>query len=125
MNRQGRPPKFNSPEQLQELMDSYFTMCEEKDIPPFWTDLAVYLDTNRETLSDYAKKDEFSDTIKKAKAKCEAAVERGMMTNKMNATAAIFNLKNNYGWEDRQKIDNTHSVNEETKDLIQKALEDI
>ncbi len=124
-NPVGRPPKFNTPEQLEELIESYFTDCREREEPPFITELCVWLDTSRKVLLEYENKPEFSNTIKRAKQRCEAAIEKGMMTNKMNATGSIFNLKNNYGWEERIKQDNTHEVLGETKELIEKALGDI
>lgn len=82
--------------------------------------MAVYLDTSRETLIDYENsvfsedKDgellkAFSDTIKKAKQKCYAYVEDYLFTGK-NPVGAIFSLKNNYGWTDVTKIDNTTRI---------------
>ena len=100
----GRPLKFNSPEELQEKIDKYFEICDETGRPYTVTGLAVALDTNRETLRSYGEKEEYSDTIKKAKAKCEQYLEEGMLTGKLNATASIFSAKNNYGWKDVQEF---------------------
>jgi len=97
----GRPPKFESVEQLESLIESYFTHCDTEKEPYTITGLALWLDTSRETLLDYQEKDGFSDTIKRAKLKCENWVEKGMLGNKVNPTAGIFNLKNNYGWRDK------------------------
>lgn len=92
------------------------------------TALAVALDTTRDTLMDYEKgkhdkkaedltDDEkaeneqieyFSDTIKKAKLRIQADTEQALYSRN-SVTGAIFSLKNNYGWVDRQEI--------ETKDL--------
>lgn len=124
-NKVGRPPKWESPEELQTLIDKYFELCEAKDELPFITEMCVYLDTSRKVLLEYENKKEFSNAIKRAKAKCEAAIEKNMLTNKFNATASIFNLKNNYGWEERTKVDNTHSVDEETRNSISSALDDV
>lgn len=104
-NPVGRPPKWNSVEQLESLIESYFEDCKQRDEPPFITELCVWLDTSRKVLLEYEEKEEFSNTIKRAKAKCEMAVEKGMMLNKMNATASIFNLKNNYDWKDKTEQD--------------------
>jgi|VirMetMinimDraft_7_1064189.scaffolds.fasta_scaffold15322_5 hypothetical protein len=125
MNQVGRPPKFASGEELESLIESYFADCEERKEPPFITEMCVWLDTSRKVLLEYEEKEEFRNTIKRAKQKCEAAIEKGMMLNKMNATGSIFNLKNNYGWEERIKQDNTHEVGTETKSLIEKALGDL
>lgn len=124
-NPVGRPPKFESGEELQERIDAYFADCLERAEPPFITELCVWLDTSRKVLLEYEEKPEFSNTIKKAKQKCEAAIEKGMMLNKMNATGAIFNLKNNYGWEERFKNDNAVELEEESRKLINKALDNI
>jgi len=97
----GRPLKFKTPEDLEEMVDGYFTNCDLEKKPYTITGLALWLDTSRETLLDYQERPEFSDTIKRAKGKCENWVEEGALMNKINATAAIFNLKNNYGWKDK------------------------
>lgn len=109
INKGGRPKKFESVHQLEELIDQYFEKIEsEKDFPE-WTELLCHLDCSKDTLCEYAKKDGFSDPIRKAKQKCEAAIAKGMLKGKMNATGAIFTLKNNYGWEDRYE----HGVKQE------------
>lgn len=67
------------------------------------TGLAIFLETSRETLLDYEKEyefDEFSDAIKKAKAKCHNYAENYLYEGK-NQAGVIFNLKNNYGWKDK------------------------
>lgn len=104
---EGRPLKFESPELLQEKIKEYFDECEEKGKKPFITELAVYLDTSRQTLCNYEKKDGFFDTIKRAKEKCEMELERNLIEGKVNPTGSIFNLKNNYGWKDRNETDIT------------------
>lgn len=125
MNKVGRPLAFKSKEELEEKIENYFADCEARDEQPFITELAVWLDVDTETLRNYEKKDEYFGTIKRAKQKCEMAVEKNMMTNKFNATASIFNLKNNYGWEDRIKQDNTHNVDPEVKEQLDNALDDV
>lgn len=80
------------------------------------TGLAVYLDCSRDTLYNYEKEkhddlDEelskgFSDTIKKAKEKIYAYAEEFLYSGK-NPTGAIFNLKNNWGWQDKTEVDHT------------------
>jgi hypothetical protein len=105
----GRPLKFKSPEELQEKIDAYFTECKKTGELPTITGLALALDTSRQTLVDYEGRGEYFDTIKKAKAYCERIIEEGMLRQKLNATAAIFNLKNNYGWRDKQEIEHEGS----------------
>jgi hypothetical protein len=98
----GRPAKWESPERLQRLVDEYFdsTPLEKQMI----TGLALHLDTNRETLCSYEDKDDFSDTIKKAKARIEMAYElRGL---EKGTAFDIFRLKN-MGWRDKYDHDVT------------------
>lgn len=102
----GRPLKFTSLTELQEAIDQYFTDAKENKEPYTITGLALALDTSRETLLDYEAKEEFSDTIKRAKLKCHNYAENFLYTGK-NATGAIFNLKNNYGWRDKTETDLT------------------
>lgn len=91
---------------MQLMIDDYFLGCDETGEPYTITGLALALDTSRETLLDYEVKDQFSDTIKKAKLKCQNYTERFLYNGK-NATGAIFSLKNNYGWRDKQETDVT------------------
>lgn len=104
-NKVGRPLKFKSVEEMQKKIDAYFAECEEKGDPYTMTGLALALDTTRETLLDYRDKDEYSDSIKKAKTRCEAYAEMHLFKGKNGVVGAIFNLKNNYSrWVDKQEV---------------------
>lgn len=106
----GRPLKFSDPEEFKATVERYFEQCNTlRDLPTI-TELAVYLKTDRKTLYNYRSKDDFFPTIKDAMAKCEAALEKRALLGGLNATMAIFSLKNNYGWVDKQEVDNTHKV---------------
>ncbi len=109
MSKGGRPLKFNSVEELKNKIEEYFmSLKDDKGIfirPPTVTGLAVALDTNRETLCNYEEKEDYFDTIKEAKSRCEAWVEENALLGKANATFSIFNLKNNYGWKDKTESD--------------------
>lgn len=103
----GRPLKFKSVEDLEELIQGYFVDCDQEKKPYTITGLALWLDTSRETLINYEERPEFFDAIKRAKSKCENWIEENALTNKVNPTTAIFNLKNNYGWKDKTEQDIT------------------
>jgi hypothetical protein len=60
----------------------------------------------RETLCQYEKRETFSDTIKEAKARIEEYLEN-QLYRKDQVTGIIFNLKNNFGWKDKQEIETT------------------
>src|SRR4051812_2952541 len=118
----GRPLDFKTPKELQAHINAYFADCDPHisthkvlkkkrgkyvavDEPyithsrPYTVSgLALWLGTNRQTLLNYAGREEFLDTIKLAKAKIEAYVEENHLSGYINATTGIFNLKNNYGW---------------------------
>lgn len=102
----GRPLKFKSVKEVEEKIEAYFKDCRINAEPYTITGLAIALDTTRETLLDYQNKDEYSDTIKTAKLKCQNYAEKHLYTGK-NVVGAIFNLKNNYGWRDQKEIDHT------------------
>ena len=104
----GRPPKWSSPEELQKQIDKYFQECEANDEPLTITGLAMALDTYRDVLMDYQEKDEFSNTIKKAKQKIENAYEKRLI--KYVRRGDIFALKN-FNWNDKQEIEANVSAN--------------
>lgn len=101
-----RPLKFQSVEELQRKIDEYFEMCDEQGKPYTISGLAYFLGTNRQTLLNYEERDEYFDTIKRAKARIEAFVEESLWQPKI-ATGVIFNLKNNFGWQDKQNLEHS------------------
>ena len=78
--------------------------------------LAVALDITRQTLYNLSERDEhFLDTIKKCKRYCEAwwlSKGRTELDNKdFSYTGWYMNMKNRFGWADKQenKNENTHT----------------
>jgi len=111
----GRPPKYNTVEELQEKIDEYFDLIkvpeDEKDITvhndntPTITGLVLYLGfCDRASFYDYEKIDEFSHTIKRARLKVENWYEKCVLVGK--ATGPIFALKN-LGWADKKEIEHS------------------
>lgn len=105
MSEGGRPLKYDSVEKMQKDIDKYFEECDEKKEPYTVSGLAYALDTNRTTLLNYEEREEFFNTIKKAKAKIEAFNERMLYSKDVPTVGVIFNLKNNYNWKDKQEIE--------------------
>lgn len=105
-----RPRKYNKVEDMQVAIDKYFKECDENKVPYTITGLAIALGfDSRQSLLNYCNYEDdednsFLDTIKRAKTTCEFDIERGLLSGKYNPTGAIFNLKNNYGWVDKQEI---------------------
>lgn len=110
MVKMGRPLKFETPESLQNQIDLYFEQCMGEDgkftTPPTVSGLAYFLDTSRETLMNYEMREDFFDAIKRAKARILAFNEEQLYRN-TQVTGVIFNLKNNFGFADKQEIDHT------------------
>lgn len=101
MGEVGRPKAFKSVEEVEEKINAYFNYCEEKEKPYTMSGLAYYLEVSRQTLVNYSYKDEYFDTIKKARDKVQMQLEENALSNKANPTFTIFNLKNNFDWKDK------------------------
>ncbi len=135
--------KFKTVREIKKKIEEYFLSCWTKKLNMFGnpikdketgkqvmvqfkpytiTGLAVYLDTTRDTLLDYEDRDKFSDTIKKAKEKCHQYAEEQLFMGR-NATGAIFNLKNNYGWSDKRVIElKDEPTEEDLKRIIKESI---
>lgn len=102
MNKTGRPLKFETVEDLKNQIDLYFHTTPKDE----WTitGLALALDTTRQTLINYENKDEFLDTIKRAKLMVENGYEIDL--KKSGRTGTIFALKN-FDWKDQNSTDIT------------------
>lgn len=105
---------FETVEELDMAVEAYFAaggdawMTSPEGVPifaPTMSGLAVHLGVDRRTITNYANKDEYFPTIKKARARVEAALERRLYGN--NVTGVIFNLKNNFDWCDKNEIAHT------------------
>ena len=100
----GRPPIYSNDaegfEQVKNKCIEYFERDEKATI----TGLALYLGFScRDTLYEYAKKDVFSDLIKRAMLMVENSYE-------LSATSFdIFALKN-MGWKDKTEVEQTNKT---------------
>lgn len=118
----GRPPKYETPEEMQNIIVLYFLACkinqsdnaklsedlnEEElsiikdieDVVPTVSGLAYTLDMTTEALRNYEGKEEFLATVKRAKQRIEISLEQRLAGTAV--TGSIFNLKNNFGWKDK------------------------
>ena len=126
-NKGGRPPIYKTKEEIQEKIDAYFTECEGRILedadgnpvidkygeavvvgkrPLTITGLALALGFNsRQALLNYQDREEFNDTITRAKAKVEQYAEERLY-DKDGANGAKFSLANNFeGWKEKQQIE--------------------
>ena len=108
----GRPKKYTEVEIMQQKIDKYFKECDDNKEPYTITGLALALDLDRKSINNYEKESEFFPTIKKAKLRVENYLEKRLI-NDSSATGIIFNLKNNYGWKDKQENINIGTSYEE------------
>lgn len=133
---------FTSVEEVQEKIDAYFKECEgtimkDEEGKPLLnkygqpiiygakpltiTGLALALGfVSRQSLLNYEAKEEFFDTIKRAKAKVEEYAESRLF-DKDGSNGAKFSLSNNFkGWAEKQQIEadvkNDISINVELVD---------
>lgn len=114
-----RPAKYKTPEDMQRVIDQYFADCEERERPLTITGLAAALGMTRKGLLYYERegvKDEFVPTISKAKLRVEQFNEENLYRTGQ-VTGVIFNLKNNFGWQDQQDINNRY-VDKSGEDLV-------
>lgn len=123
----GRPPAYKNVKEMQEIIDKYFKSCEgtilkndDGDIvfdkygqpviigqkPPTVTGLALALGFNsRQSLLNYADKEEFMDTITRAKSQIEEYAETRLF-DKDGVNGAKFNLINNFrGWKEHKEVE--------------------
>ena len=118
----GAPRKWKSVKAMQEAIDVYFAKCEGKPLldddghpvqdkygvpivinakPPTITGLALSLGfTGRQALLDYQARPEFTDTVTRAKARCEEYAE-ARLYDRDGANGAKFSLSCNFGWREK------------------------
>ena len=106
----GRLKKYENVEDMEKDIEKYFAEQDKKGMPYTVSGLALALGMTRETLLRYEENDIFSDTIKRAKQKIEEYVETRLFVSGI-ATGVIFNLKNNFGWKDKQEIEQNGEMN--------------
>lgn len=102
----GRPPKYKTPEEMQVVIDEYFDGLDGEIAT--MAGLALELDMTTQALRDYAKKDAFLCTVKKARQRVENAWERHLTKG---GAGPIFWLKNNAGWKDKKEHDVSGNLN--------------
>lgn len=113
----GQPMAFKTVKELEEKVESFFVSDdaflinfkdgkEEKVFAPTVSGLALHLGVDRRTIVNYSNKEEYFPTIKKARARIEAHLEKKLFGN--NVTGLIFNLKNNFDWKDKSEVAQTN-----------------
>ena len=134
-NKGGQPIKWNTPKELKTLIDAYYVWAKENVMHVTVSGLAWWLGCSRQTLINYEYSDrndwlkrlddktrqEYVVTVKEAKQYIEMQYEQKLYDNK-TTTGAIFTLKINYAWCDKQEIVTTTNETKLTESEIDKQL---
>lgn len=138
MGEVGRPPTYETVEEMQKKIDQYFNSCKgemlkDEDGQPILdkynkpifinqkpytvTGLALYLGfTSRRALLNYEAKEEFVHAITRAKTKIEEYAETRLY-DKDGCNGAKFNLQNNFGWREKTEIESSNTNLNLNKDV--------
>lgn len=121
-NKAGQPRKYETEEELQEVINDYFRSCMKpvyqrgrpvrdpisgdfifEIVKPFtMSGLAEALDMSRQTLLNYSNDEKFFDTIERARRKIERFAEEKLF-EKETCNGSKFSLSNNFGWAEKNK----------------------
>lgn len=104
LRKVGRPLKISTPEEMETILNKYFKTTQENRITITGICLALGLD--KSTFYDYEKRPEYKEIVRQARLIVENSYELSLREN--GRTGDIFALKN-FGWVDRQEIENTTS----------------
>ena len=122
MKYTGRPPKYDNPEEMQKIIVEYFNECAAEGKKPTVSGLGYVLGLSRKQLLEYENcidrenvfdrfddtvKLGFRNTIKDAKRFIESCLEDKLINGTSTPIGLIFALKNNYGWVDKQEVEQT------------------
>lgn len=105
----GRPPKYDTSEDMQHAIDDYFEYCYTNGENITVSGLAYSLGfESRQSFYDYGKNNQFSYIIKRCRLRLESYYESRVQGT--TPTGSIFVLKN-MGWKDE------HTVHQDSKNV--------
>ena len=104
-------PDMSDATAVQERISQYFALCNEDDMRPTVSGMALAFSTDRKTLWRWVNGVESGNvtaearhTLKKAYAILECQMENYMQNGKINPVSGIFLMKNNMGYEDKTEM---------------------
>ena len=120
----GVKPKITSAKDIDKIAEQYFNECIENDKYPTVSGFAFELGLDRKTLLRYENaidsgelvnldnsvKLEISNSIKRHKAYIEGQYEDRLLNDARSPIGTLFTLKNNYGWGDKQEVEQTNKT---------------
>ena len=112
----GRPQKYTPKSLIKKSLEYFDYLNDPKNYIDKWMSwkiprpktlswLCMYLWVNKDYISEKQKDPKFSETIKSIRLVVENNIEEWILLNIYNSTSWIFNLKNNFGWVDKNETD--------------------
>ena len=102
---------MTKPEAVTERIGNYFRICAEDDMKPSVAGMALAFGIDRMTLWRWVNgiesayiPTESRDLLKKAYQFLNAQMEDYAQNGKINPVAAIFLMKNHFGYQDKQEV---------------------
>lgn len=125
-SKDGRPPKFDNPKDLQKKIDEYIKNPDKRkvvidgkelEIDTYTiTGLCLYCGfSSRQSFYEYEKKPDFTYTIKTARTFIESKYEMNLQSQ--SCTGSIFALKS-MGWNDKEGENKDEPLAESISKLI-------
>lgn len=119
LRKVGRPLKIETPEQMEKILNEYFSTTDENKIT--LTGICLALNLDKKNFYEYEKREGYQDIVKRARMIVENSYEISLREN--GRTGDIFALKN-FGWRDKIEYEDTNSKNGVIEDLVE-ALKNV
>jgi hypothetical protein len=104
-----KKPIFDDVQVVNNEGEQVYTTCWYSK--PTILGLCEHLKIDRKTLLNYERNDEYFHTVKMAKERIEQFLENELFREQGQVTGVIFNLKNNFGWKDKQETEHSGEIN--------------
>jgi hypothetical protein len=104
-----KPVSFESAEEIDERIETYFDICQQNDMKPSVAGFSLALGVDRRRLWEIitgkvVKPDAVTDSLKRAYLILNAQMEDYMQNGKINPVSGIFLMKNSFQYQDKQEI---------------------
>lgn len=114
----GRPKKVKTVKELQKIIQKYFNECFKLDketgeyinIQPITIrGIALACNVTYDTLIEWSKREDFSETILRAKLFVEEYTEKQLFNKDKPTNGIKFSLINNFKWQDKSVVESTNT----------------
>lgn len=125
-----KPVSFESAEEIDERIETYFDICQQNDMKPSVAGFSLALGVDRRRLWEIitgkvVKPDAVVDSLKRAYLILNAQMEDYMQNGKINPVSGIFLMKNSFQYQDKQEIQvSANQPDAETPDQIAQKVAD-